>query len=477
MAKKKARILIVEDDKSQARILEKYLAYHGYDVAHVLGAEDAEKELKSTHYDVVLLDWHLPGKDGVSFLSEVKTHFPFTQFIVITAFGTIGRAVEAMKAGAYQYCTKPVNLEELLVIIEKALKEANLEREVEVLKSTLRQYASPEYMDVIAESPAMKEVLRLVKKVAETDVTVLILGESGTGKELVADLIHKLSARKEKVFLKINCAAIPEGLLESELFGHEKGAFTGADRLKLGVFEMAHGGSLFLDEIGDLALPLQSKLLRVLQDGAFLRLGSTREIKVDVRVIAATNRDLEKMVQEGKFREDLYWRLNAFPVKLPPLRERREDILSLANHFIKKYARKFRKDIKGISRDGAEKLLRYNFPGNIRELEHIIERAVILTDQEWLTAEDMQIWSATISDKRSVECPLGEGISGLCPLWNLPLTDAVQMLEDRRIQDALKKSGGIKTRAAELLGISERVLRYKIEKKMDSTEDDEKGKN
>jgi two-component system response regulator AtoC len=472
-AKKKASILIVEDDKNQAKVLEKYLTYHGYEVSHVSRAEDAEKALSSNPYDVVLLDWHLPGKDGVSFLSDVRTRFPFTQFIVVTAFGTIDRAVEAMKAGAYQYCTKPVNLEELLVMIEKALKEANLEREVEVLKSTLRQYVSPEGLEIVADSPAMKEVLRLVKKVAETDVTVLILGESGTGKELVADLIHRLSSRKEKAFLKINCAAIPEGLLESELFGHEKGAFTGADRLKLGVFEMAHGGSLFLDEIGDMAPSLQSKLLRVLQDGTFLRLGSTRATKVDVRIIAATNRNLEKMVQEGKFREDLYWRLSAFPIKLPPLRDRPEDILPLAEHFVKKYARKFGKNIKGITRDGIERLLGYNFPGNIRELEHIIERAVILSDHNWLTAEDMRILGVASGGG---ECPFGVA-SGSCPLWNLPLTEALQMLEERRIQDALKKSGGIKTRAAELLGISERVLRYKIEKKADSLEHSERSDN
>lgn len=460
-SKKSASILIVEDDTNQAKILEKYLSYHGYRVDHVARAEKAEKALEQESYDVVLLDWHLPGKDGITFLSGVKPLFPFTQFIVITAFGTIDRAVEAMKAGAYQYCTKPVNLEELRVIIEKALKEARLEREVEALKSTLRRYALPEVSEIVAESPVMKDVLRLVHKVASTDVTVLITGESGTGKELIADLVHKLSARKDRVFLKLNCAAIPEGLLESELFGHEKGAFTGADRLKLGVFEMAHGGTLFLDEIGDMAPSLQSKLLRVLQNGTFLRLGATRETKVDVRIIAATNRDLSRMVKDGKFREDLYWRLNAFPIRLPPLRERREDILPLAEHFIKKYARKTGKEIKEISREAAERLLRYEFPGNVREIEHIIERALILADGDTIGLEDLSIAEAKYSSEK-VSCPVGQVSEEGCPFWTLPLTEALQLLEERRIDEALKKSGGVKTRAAELLGISERVLRYKL---------------
>lgn len=462
--KKSSSLLIVEDDPNQAKILEKYLTYHGYVVDKALKIKDAEKALSKNSYDVVLLDWHLPEKDGISFLAEVKPLLPFTQFIVITAFGTIDRAVEAMKAGAYQYCTKPVNLEELLIIIEKAIKEAGLEREVEVLKKSLKQYASPDIPDIVAQSPAMKEVLRLVQKVAETDITVLIIGESGTGKELIADLIHKLSNRRSKAFLKINCAAIPEGLLESELFGHEKGAFTGADRIKLGVFEMAHGGTLFLDEIGDMAISVQSKLLRVLQSGTFMRLGSTRETRVDVRVIAATNQNLEKMVEEGRFREDLFWRLNAFPIKLPPLRERREDILPLADYFLKKYAKKMKKDIRGISRDGVELLLRYNFPGNVRELEHIIERAVILADHEWLTAEDIRTGDTKVQLHKFF-CPLGVSAKDQCPLWTLPLGEALQVLEERRIMDALEKSGGVKTRAAELLGISERVLRYKLEKK------------
>lgn len=463
-SKKGYNILIVEDDPNQAKILGKYLLYHGYHVDHVSKAEDAEKSLSKNSYDVVLLDWHLPGKDGISFLTEIKPLVPFTQFIVITAFGTIDRAVEAMKAGAYQYCTKPVNLEELLVIIEKAIKEGGLEREVEALKNTLKQYTTSELSDVVAESPAMKEVLRVVRKIAETDVTVLITGESGTGKELIAELIHKLSPRRSKVFLKINCAAIPEGLLESELFGHEKGAFTGADRMKLGVFEMAHGGTLFLDEIGDMALSLQSKLLRVLQNGTFMRLGSTRETRVDVRIIAATNQNLEKMTQEGKFREDLFWRLNVFPVTLPPLRDRKEDIIPLAEYFIERYARKMRKNIKGISREGMELLLRYRFPGNIRELEHIIERAVILSDREWITAEDIVIGKREFQPEKNY-CSLENLADKECPFWTLPLGEAVRLLEERRIADALEKSGGVKIRAAELLGISERMLRYKLERK------------
>ncbi len=456
---KKASILIIEDDLSQGKIFEKYLAHHGYRAKHVTNTKSAEGLLSTGSFDVVLVDWRLPEEDGLNFIARVKEKFPLVQFIMVTAFGSIERAVEAMKVGAYQYITKPVNLEELLVIIDKAFKEIELEREVELLKTTLRSRESFEISDIVSESPKMKEVLKLVRKIAETDITVLILGESGTGKEVIANLIYTLSPRNDKPFLKINCAAIPEGLLESELFGHEKGAFTGADRLKIGLFEMVKGGTLFLDEIGDMPLSLQSKLLRVLQDGTFIRVGGTKEIKVDVRIITATNRNLEQMVREGRFREDLYWRLNVFPIKLPPLRERREDILPLANYFLKRCSQKLGKRVVSISREAGEKLINYQFPGNIRELEHLIERAVILSEGEILTSYDLKIGE---SSQDFDGCFL-ERAPSKCPFWTLPLVDAVKLLESKRIKDALEKSGGVKTKAAELLGISERVLRYKLE--------------
>ncbi len=449
----KGQFLIVEDDEAQARILADYLAHKGFEVDYVHTAAEAKERLKKSPVELLILDWRLPDEDGLTLLSYVKERYPLTQVIMLTAFATVERAVEAMKRGAYHYLTKPVNLEELLLIVNKALKELRLRKEVETLKARLAELSIPDIPEVVAESEKMRQVLALCAKVAVTDATVLILGESGTGKEVLANVIHRLSPRKEEVFLKINCAAIPEGLLESELFGHEKGAFTGADRPKPGLFEAANHGTLFLDEIGDLPLSLQAKLLRVLQDGTIRRVGGLKEIRVDVRVIAATNRDLEAMVKEGSFREDLFWRLNVFAIKIPPLRERREDILPLARHFLAKFAHKHGKEVRDFSREALELLLSYHFPGNVRELENIVERAVILAEEDLITAEDLPPY---LSGKRA------EGLPDL--LESLPLPEAVSLLERNRIKRAMEEAGGVKTRAAELLGISERVLRYKLAK-------------
>ena len=448
---KKAKILLVEDDETQAGILADYLAHKGYEVAKALSVSEAKKALAEDSFDLVLLDWRLPDEDGISFLARLKKERPLLQVIMLTAFATVERAVEAIKLGAYHYLTKPVNLEELILIIEKALKELRLKREVELLRARLAELSGPELPDIVAESPAMKEVLRLAAKVAQTDATVLILGESGTGKEVLANLIYELSGRKARPFLKLNCAAIPEGLLESELFGHERGAFTGADKAKPGLFELAHRGTLFLDEIGDLPLSLQAKLLRVLQDGTIRRVGGLKEIKVDVRIIAATNRDLEEMVKEGAFREDLFWRLNVFSLRIPPLRKRREDILPLARFFLKKFSAKHGKTITDFSREALEALLSYHFPGNVRELENIVERAVILAEDELITKEDLPPLLRGTEEPTSL-------------LEHLPLPEAVAYLEKERIRKAMEEAGGVKTRAAELLGISERVLRYKLAK-------------
>ncbi len=450
----KAQILVVEDEDSQRKILTDFLKYKGFKVYGAESATKALNTLKKEPIDLVLLDWKLPDEDGLSFLTKLKDQFPLTQVIMMTAFATVERAVEAMKRGAYHYLTKPLNLDELLLVIDRALRELRLQREVKRLKEKLEKVSSPEVPEIVAESPKMKEVLVLARKVAESEATVLILGESGTGKEVLGGLIHRLSARRAQPFLKLNCAAIPEGLLESELFGHERGAFTGADKTKLGLFEIAHQGTIFLDEIGDLSLPLQAKLLRVLQEGTFRRVGGLKEIKVDVRVIAATNRDLEQMVKEGSFREDLYWRLNVVTLRLPPLRERREDIIPLARFFLDKFNQKHGKRIKGFSKEALEALLSYHFPGNVRELENIVERAVILAEEKLITREDLPSFLKG-------ESSLGE-LSDL--LESLPLPEAVALLEKRRIKEAMQKAGGIKARAAELLGISERVLRYKLEK-------------
>ena len=450
----KARILIVEDDADQREILTEYLNYRGYKVKNARNRSETLSFLEKESFDIVLLDWRLPDVEGQSLLEEIKEKYPLLQVIVITAYGSVERAVDAMKKGAYHYLTKPINLEELLLLIERAQREQNLRSEVKRLKDRLEILTVQHSSSIIAESQAMKKLLGLAAKVAGTDATVLILGESGTGKGMIASLIHQLSPRKEKPFLEINCAAIPEGLLESELFGYEKGAFTGAVKAKQGLFEAANGGTIFLDEIGDLPLSLQAKLLRVLEDNTFHRVGGLKKIEVDVRVVAATNHNLEEMVKEGRFREDLFWRLNVVQVAVSPLRKRKDDIIPLANYFLEKYVSKHGKKITGFSREAMEMLLSYHFPGNVRELENIVERAVILSEEDLITSDDLPI---SVKNGQDGE-PMPDSFQ------ELTLPEAVALLEKKRIEKALEEANGVKLRAASLLGISERVLRYKIDK-------------
>ncbi len=450
----KARILIVEDDDDQREILTEYLNYRGYKVKNARNRSETLSFLEKESFDIVLLDWRLPDVEGQSLLEEIKEKYPLLQVIIITAYGSVERAVDAMKKGAYHYLTKPINLEELLLLIERAQREQNLRSEVKRLKDRLEILTVQCSSSIVAESQAMKKLLGLAAKVAGTDATVLILGESGTGKGMIASLIHQLSPRKEKPFLEINCAAIPEGLLESELFGYEKGAFTGAVKAKQGLFEAANGGTIFLDEIGDLPLSLQAKLLRVLEDNTFHRVGGLKKIEVDVRIVAATNHNLEEMVKEGRFREDLFWRLNVVQVAVSPLRKRKDDIIPLANYFLEKYVSKHGKKIMGFSREAMEMLLSYHFPGNVRELENIVERAVILSEGELITSDDLPI---SVKNSQDGE-PMPDSFQ------ELTLPEAVALLEKRRIEKALEEANGVKLRAASLLGISERVLRYKIEK-------------
>ncbi len=455
---KKANILIIEDDTNQRDILVNYLTYRGLEVESARTGFRGLELLEDGATDLVLLDWRLPDTDGLEVLLNIKEKRPLVQVIMITAFGTVEHAVEAIRHGAYYYLTKPVNFEELLLLMEKALHEQHLEREVNDLRDRLRVLTVPEASDIVAQSDSMKEILSLTGKVAVTDATVLILGESGVGKGVLASLIHSLSYRKDESFLEINCAAIPEGLLESELFGYEKGAFTGANHPKRGLFEAADRGTIFLDEIGDLPLSLQGKLLRVLEDGTFHRVGGLKKISVDVRVVAATNHDLETMIKSGAFREDLYWRLNVFSIKVTPLRKRREDIVPLANYFLEKYISKHNKKLTGFSREAIGSLLSYHFPGNVREMENIVERAVILAEDKIITKNDLPF---SIYDKTD-----GDLIQE--HLETLPLQQAVSLLERLRIEKALENAQGIKLRAAALLGISERKLRYKMKKyKMD----------
>ena len=453
---KKGSVLIVEDDRTQRELLAEALRKRGFYVEGAENLSEAKEFLERKDYNVLLLDYKLPDGDGLEFLTYLKKNHPKLPVIMLTAYASVENAVSAMKAGAFHYLAKPINLEELTLIVHKALEENKLAREIELLRERLKFFVGKDVVfveNVVAESPAMKKVLNLVSKVAETDAPVLITGESGTGKGVIARLIHQLSPANDGPFLQINCAAIPETLLEAELFGYEKGAFTGATHSKAGLFELAEGGTLFLDEIGDMPLSLQAKLLNVLQEKTIRRLGGLKEIKVNFRFISATNQNLEKMVEEGRFREDLFWRLNVIRINIPPLRERKEDIIPLAELFIKKFNQKYRKDIRGLTHEATIALLKHNFPGNVRELENRIERGIILAEDEYLTREDLGLAQGSQKEEDLIE-----------KLLNLPLDEAVEHLERIRIEKALLEAKGIKVKAAEILGITERMLRYKIEK-------------
>ena len=431
-----AEILIVEDERAQREALAGYLRKAGYDVVTAATGKEAF-EGKSTP-DVVLLDLRLPDMEGLDLLKKLREMNPDTEIIVITAYGTVRTAVEAMRLGAFDYLTKPVDLDELLLIIGRALEKHERDLEVSFLKEEVEKFRPQ--TGLIGESPAIKEVLSMIYRVAPSNATVLITGESGTGKELVARILHAASPRKDRRFVAVSCAAIPESLLESELFGYERGAFTGATKPKPGKFELAHGGTLFLDEIGDLPISLQVKLLRVLQEKEVERLGSTVPRKVDVRIIAATNQDLRKKVEGGSFREDLYYRINTINIHIPPLRERKEDILPLAEFFLRKFSREMGKDIKGFDREARKALLSYQWPGNVRELINVVERAVVLTRKNIITADLLML----------------EQLKSPFP--------TLEELEREHIKKALKISGGNLTRASELLGIHRNTLREKLKK-------------
>jgi len=445
-------VLIVEDEEAQRRILGDFLKGQGYRVQTAANGKEGLAKFQQDLFDFVLADYKMPGMDGLDLLREIRGVNPEARVVLITAFATVESAVAAMKEGALDYLTKPVNLEELLIILQRAAQGITLMRENRALKEMLRERHHVE--GVIAVSPKMEHVLSLIKRAADSSAPVLILGESGTGKEVIARILHLQSPRADKPLLSINCAAIPETLLESELFGHEKGAFTGAVQAKPGRFELAHTGSLFLDEIGDMSPGLQAKLLRVLQEQTFERLGGTRTIKVDVRIITATNRGLEELMAHGKFRQDLYYRLNVVEVRLPPLRERREDIPHLVVHFLRTLSQKHGTAPRTLSREAHEALLRYDWPGNVRELENLIERACILSRGPTITLEDLP--PAVTGFRGQRETVAMDGSESLPAVIN--------RIEREAILHALEKAGGVQTRAAALLGISERVLRYKIGK-------------
>jgi two-component system NtrC family response regulator len=424
-----------------------FLRRQGFEVVEAASGRAAVARVREEPFDLVLTDQRMPDLSGLDVLEAVRAASPDTAVVIMTAYGTIVTAVSAVKAGAADYLAKPLNLDELLHRIHQIQDRRRLLTENRELRAALAERHRVE--GIIGESGAMQEVLSVVRRVAPSDATVLIRGESGTGKELIARAIHYASPRAARALVKVNCAALAESLLEAELFGHEKGAFTGAVAARKGRFELADGGSLFLDEIGDLPPHLQVKLLRVLQEREFERVGSSRPIKVDVRLLAATHRNLEALVREGRFRDDLYYRINVVTIQLPPLRERREDLLLLVDHFLRVFADKNGKGIRGLTREARAALLRYDYPGNVRELENLIERAVVLTRDDVIGLTDLPL----TLDAQAAEAESGTG-----------LVAAVEGLERRMIREALAKAEGIQTRAAELLGIGERVLRYKLKK-------------
>jgi two-component system NtrC family response regulator len=446
------RILIVDDEKVQREMLAGFLNKQGYKVVAAEDGAMALEKFSDGAFDLVLTDFRMPGLDGLTLLKEIRRRNPETMVVMMTAYGTVNTAVAAMKEGAYDYLTKPIDLDELLLKIQRVEREALLQRENRELKEELRRKFQIDF--IVAASGKMEEALNLVGRVAPSQATVLILGESGTGKELFARAIHYASPRAGKPLVKVNCAALPENLLESELFGHEKGAFTGAVARRVGRFEQADGGSIFLDEIGDLSKALQAKLLRVLQEKEFERVGSNQTLKSDVRLIAATNRNLEEAIRKGAFREDLYYRLNVVTLTLPPLRERKEDIPILIDHFLKKFSRENKKEVGSMTKEVRDALLKYEYPGNVRELENLIERAVVLSRGNTLSLQDLPL---NFREERTETGPCE-------PRETASLPETIGNLERQLILRALDKSGGVQTRAAEELGINERVLRYKMKK-------------
>jgi two-component system response regulator GlrR len=379
------KILVVDDDKNLLELVKMRLESAGYQVAAVLKEEDALKALRGQTFDLSIVDLQLVHQDGISLMEDFHLILPEMPVIILTAYGSIESAVEAMKRGAYSYLTKPFDPGDLLLQIERALENRRLTSEIERLKELLEE--SYDFANIVARSEKMQRVLEVVSRIAKTDSTVFIHGESGTGKELIAKAIHLASERKNKSFIAINCAALPETLLESELFGHEKGAFTGAIRSKKGLFTQAHEGTIFLDEIGDMPPSTQGKLLRVLQEQQFYPIGSEKPIKVNVRVIVATNKNLEDGVTQGLFREDLFYRIHVIPVYVPPLRERKEDIPPLVEYFLRKFSQQMKKEVKGLTSASVQRLMLYDWPGNVRELENTIEYAVAMTHQDVITED------------------------------------------------------------------------------------------
>jgi DNA-binding NtrC family response regulator len=443
----KANLLVVEDDPLQRKLIKENLEQEGYVVFEAENKQGAVGIIAEQTVDIVIVDFQLDGETGLDVIRAILERNPLITPIMVTAFGNIEIAVDAMRQGAYDYIVKPIDFKKFLIVIERALERQKLQKEVSTLRSTIEERFSSK--NFVFSSTKMEGIARLVNKASQSDATVLISGETGTGKDFVAKAIHFASRRKDEIFLPVNITSLPETLIESELFGAEKGSFTGAHERKIGRFEAASGGTLFLDEIGDLPLQLQVKLLRVLQEREFYRLGSSRPLKSDVRIFAATNRDLEKAIKEEKFRPDLYYRLNVIRIHVPPLRERKDDIPPLVDYFLRMYSDREEKTIEGITAEAMNVLVQYSYPGNIRELENVIERAVVFCDGNFITLSDLPVFlRETLEDDLVFE--------------GLTLPEKVKKLERNEIQRALRNNGGIKSKAARALGITERILSYKI---------------
>ena len=448
---KKGRVLVIDDEVNAASAVEELLVEDGYEAAKANSGAEGLRRLEGFEADVVLTDLRMPGMDGLELLSKVKEMRPETQVILMTAYGTVKTAVQAMKLGAEDYLGKPVDVEELEVILQKAMERKELRQETRNLRERLEH--KYRFDSLVGESPEMLAAFKTVRQVAPSSASVLLLGESGTGKELFAQALHQNSPRRDKPFVKVACAALPETLLESELFGHEKGSFTGALFARAGRFEMASGGTLFLDEIGDISPTVQVKLLRFLEQREFERVGGNKTFKVDVRIIAATHRDLQKRIDEGAFREDLYYRLNVIQVHIPALRDRGNDIALLAHHFLLKYAEANGKDVRKISDDALARLLRHPWPGNVRELENAIERAVVLADSPTLTESHFP----TLRRAEAVVAA-APGSRGRAPIPGSTLED----IERDAILRTLEAVDGSTSRAAAMLNISPRKIQYKL---------------
>jgi two-component system, NtrC family, response regulator HydG len=444
-------ILVVDDDPSQRVMLRAVLSAEGYQVAEAEDGAAAVAQVDAHFYDLILMDVRMAQLDGMAALKAIKARSPGIPIVLMTAYGTVRDAVEAMKAGAYDYLTKPLDVDELKLTVARGLRHAALEEENARLRALVG--CDVDVSAIIGTSEPMRRVFEAIALVAPTEATVLIQGESGTGKELVAQAIHANSPRRAGPLITVNGAALPETLLESELFGHERGAFTGATERRMGRFELAHSGTIFLDEIGDLTPTSQTKLLRVLQSREFERVGDMRTRKADVRVIAATNKDLEAAARAGQFRGDLLYRLQVFPLTIPPLRERRDDILLLAEHFFKRCAERHRRRLRGLTPRALDLLMRYDWPGNVRELEHAIERAVILARGEHVTPEELP---------PTIRAIMGESEGTAPPETAVPVGMTLKEVERELIRKTLERTGGNRTKAAEVLGISRATLHNKL---------------